>query len=163
MSWHVTRRKLRAVRVLVIRRDLFEDVQKHVLGQYPVEACGFLAGRFDEDEATAERCIVVKNVAASADRFVLDPKEIERVRQDLQCDEELISFFHSHAKAPEPSGLDKINMRFLPLVWLIVGGVEDGIVDERGCLAFKTDRKDTLGVELRIVDGVSPPHPNLPS
>jgi proteasome lid subunit RPN8/RPN11 len=156
VSWHIARRKLRAVRILIVTQRLFEDVQRHVLGQYPVEACGFLSGRFDGDEAQPERCIVVKNIAESADRFVLDPKECDRVRKKLRRDEELVGFFHSHAKDPEPSGLDKLNMRFLPLVWLIVGGVENGRIEERECMAFKRHLRETQSVELRVV-------PEIPS
>jgi len=64
-----------------------QEIQKHVLDQYPVEACGFLSGRFDHGKAEAQRCVVVENVAASADRVVLDPTECERVRQNVPPDE----------------------------------------------------------------------------
>lgn len=150
MSWHDNRRKLRNINMLVLSPRVFEEVQKHVIGQYPVEACGFLAGSLDRDVAKAERCIILKNIAATADRFVLDPTECEQVRQNLQGNAELIAFFHSHAKSPEPSGLDKINMRFLPLVWLILGWVENGIASENNCLAFKIERRDLLPVPLRF-------------
>lgn len=155
MTWHNTRTKLRTVRVLILARDLFEDVQKYALGQYPIEACGFLSGRFDGELAKPVRCIMLKNIAESAERFVLDPKECDRVREELQPNEELVGFFHSHAKEPTPSGLDKTNMRFLPLVWLIVGGVGNGVADERACLAFKTNRKEILPVDLKFVPGTS--------
>jgi proteasome lid subunit RPN8/RPN11 len=158
MSWHDNRVALRAVDVLIVPRSVFQEIQKHVLDQYPVEACGFLSGRFDHGKAEAQRCVVVKNIAASADRFVLDPMECERVRQNVLPNEQLVGFFHSHAKCPEPSGLDKINMRFLPLVWLIVGGVENGVASERDCLGFKTHRKDALMVKLEF----TPDKPKLP-
>ncbi len=151
MSWHDNRRELRRVSTLVLSQGVFQKVQEHVLTQYPIEACGFLAGRFDRGKARGERCLVLKNIAASADRFVLDPKECERVRQNLQRGEKVVAFFHSHANSPEPSGLDKINMRFLPLVWLIVGRVESGTALERDCLAFKIERKESLPVELEFV------------
>ena len=152
MSWHDNRRGLRSVSTLVLSQGVFQKVQEHVLTQYPIEACGFLAGRFDLGKARAERCLVLKNIAASADRFVLDPGECERVRQNLHRGEELIAFFHSHANSPEPSSLDKMNMRFLPLVWLIVGHVENGTASERHCLAFKTHHKDSLRVEVDFVE-----------
>ena len=151
MSWHDNRRELRTINMLMVSPCVFLEVQKHVMGQYPIEACGFLAGSFDRRAAKAERCIILKNIAASADRFVLDPMECGRVRQNLQGNEEIVGFFHSHAKSPEPSGLDKINMRFLPLVWLIVGWVESGVASEGNCLAFKIHRKETLPVALEFL------------
>lgn len=151
MTWYKTRSKVLAVHTLVLRQELLQVIQTHALNEYPIETCGFLAGRFDGNTAKAERFIIVKNIAASADRFILDPKECEQVRENLWSDEELISFFHSHADAPEPSRLDKINMRLLPLVWLILGNLRPRITDRYEYVAFKTNRKETIRIELVVI------------
>lgn len=153
--WHVARRKLLSVRALVLTRELLGDIHAHVAQQHPVEACGFLAGRFEQADAKAERSIAVTNIAASADRFVLDPAEYDRLGEELRNGEELVGFFHSHADNPDPSGMDKVNMRFLPLVWLIVGGT--GMAGERAISAFKAHRKSVVRVDLRIGSGAPEP------
>jgi [CysO sulfur-carrier protein]-S-L-cysteine hydrolase len=150
---HIARRKLISVRALVLTRALLEDIHAHVVRQHPIEACGFLAGRFEQTDARAERCIAVSNIAAAADRFVLDPAEYRRLGEDLHSGEELVGFFHSHADDPDPSGLDEVNMRFLPLVWLIVGGPGTAAAGGREMAAFKSHRKEVLRVDLRIERG----------
>jgi proteasome lid subunit RPN8/RPN11 len=137
---------------LVLPQELLDDLEEYVIDQSPIEACGFLSGSFDGAEAKAKRFVCVKNISESTDRFVLDPNECDRVFEDVRGDEELVGFVHSHPSGTQPSGLDRINMRFLPLVWLIFGGVGAEVSDQRGCSAFKIDRRETRPVEVRVVE-----------
>lgn len=152
VPWDEMRKKLSKVGALVVPEELLRRIRTYVSSQLPVEACGFLLGKFDGTEALVERVIFVKNVYESPDRFMLDPRECSRVFEAAQADQEVVGFFHSHAKDPRPSGLDQASMRILSLVWLIVGGTEKGVTNHRECVAVKSSRERTKRVEVKVAE-----------
>jgi proteasome lid subunit RPN8/RPN11 len=141
------RKNVSQVRTLVLQEDVLEDLRAQALRKHPFEACGFLCGRFDGAEARATGAIFVNNMSPWPDRLVPDSREYDQV---LMHNEQLVAFFHSHAGDPQPSGLDKINMRFLPLIWLIVGWAERGSANHCMYLAFKTCHRTIQEVDVLV-------------
>lgn len=148
VSWHKTRAKLSAVDRLILPKGVLETVFGHINANFPTEACGFLAGRFEDTSAAVRRVAFVENIAESTDDFSLAPDEFARIRAGLQFGEELVGFFHSHAGDPEPSSQDKITMHILPLVWLIVGWTEGRSIDRYECVAAKKCGTKTFPVAV---------------
>jgi proteasome lid subunit RPN8/RPN11 len=99
---------------LQLTRQVVDEVVAHCLGTLPEEGCGLLAG--DPEKSQVVACHLTANVAHSAKRYVVDPREhlaADRAAED--AGQEIVGVFHSHthtdaypsptdvAEAPDPS------------------------------------------------------------
>lgn len=95
---------------------------KEAYKEYPREACGVILGQFKLGTAKAQELVFTKNVAESSVRFMIDEEELYRI---LVCaeeeDKEMVGIFHSHPAVAKPSGIDQPFMEMNPIVWVIVG------------------------------------------
>lgn len=98
----------------MVPQHVVDEIVAHCLAALPDEGCGLLAG----DPATnqVERCYPTGNAAASAKRYVVEPRD--HLAADRDADKaglEIVGVFHSHthtdaypsptdvAEAPDPS------------------------------------------------------------
>jgi proteasome lid subunit RPN8/RPN11 len=102
--------------VLVLRKELVDQMVSHCLDGYPLEACGLLVGVTDgATAATVATLYPTENVAASARIYEVDP--LGMLRADRQAEAEglqILGVYHSHthteakpsptdiAEAPDP-------------------------------------------------------------
>ncbi len=91
---------------LVIDERLLVEMAAHCLRRFPEEGCGLLAGNGATGHVV--RCFPVRNQAASACRYVVDPEE--HLRADRKAEQEgleIIGVFHSHTHTDAyPSATD---------------------------------------------------------
>ena len=102
--------------VLVIRKNLLDQMVSHCLDGYPLEACGLLGGVVTEGgRAEVAGVYPTDNVAASARIYEVDPRALLHADRDAAAGGgELIGVYHSHthteakpsptdvAQAPDP-------------------------------------------------------------
>lgn len=92
--------------VLVITRRQLSEMIAHCLACYPEEGCGLLSG----DAATGVVVAVhpMRNAAASAQVYELDPREVLQVDRGAEASgHSLMGVFHSHTHTdPYPSPTD---------------------------------------------------------
>jgi proteasome lid subunit RPN8/RPN11 len=102
-----------------INPDLLAEVLDHASRDYPVEACGVLAGRSEPTQRW-----VMRNAAHSSRRYQFDPQQQLAVWQELDDRGlEPLIVYHSHPFGrPEPSATDIAEAQPGPL-YLIVGMV----------------------------------------
>ncbi|WP_433802026.1 Mov34/MPN/PAD-1 family protein [Actinomycetospora sp. CA-084318] len=90
------------VAVLVIRRDLVEEMVAHARRDHPREACGQLLGPEESDRP--ERYVPMTNADdadAQGSDYRFDSGEQFRVyKEATQRDEETVVVFHSHTRVP---------------------------------------------------------------
>ena len=99
---------------LVLPPQVVDEIVAHCLGALPEEGCGLLAG--DPSGRLIERCYPVRNAAASAKRYVVDPRDHLRADRDAEdAGLSIVGVYHSHthtdaypsptdvAEAPDPS------------------------------------------------------------
>ena len=92
-----------------VHPDALYAIVTHSREQYPLEACGLLAGlRAPGGQRQIKKAIPLKNLAQSRERFEIDPKEqLAAVRLIRSMDLEPLGNFHSHPETPaRPSGED---------------------------------------------------------
>jgi len=83
--------------VLVLRKHDLKEIVEHSRGSFPVEACGILVGRKEDDEKIVERVYRARNVLASQSRYQIDPEELWKVFDETEREsKEVIGFYHSH-------------------------------------------------------------------
>ena len=122
-------------------------MQQHISKEFPLEACGLLAGI----ENKVEKVIPVKNVAKSSVRFRMDAQEQYNSFKWIEANGlELVGIYHSHPNGPasvSESDLAEAAYAVVNIVWSQVGGawVANGFWIEGGT-ASKVSLQ-TLGKE----------------
>jgi proteasome lid subunit RPN8/RPN11 len=135
--------------VLIIAKDIAEEIIKHALDDLPNECCGILAGT----DGTVLGQWRVLNSEASPYRYRMDPKEFLGVNNLIEeRDWDLLAFYHSHTKTEAyPSDTD---VRLARLVdwpeayYLLVSLMSPGNPVIRG---FSITDKGVAEVHLEIV------------
>lgn len=103
---------------LVMSRNCFSQIVRHVQDQYPLEACGMLAG---SGEAVTE-VIPVENILRSPTAFEMEPRQQVRAMLDLEARGlQLLAIYHSHPGGPQvPSPTDVAKAYYPETIQLIV-------------------------------------------
>jgi proteasome lid subunit RPN8/RPN11 len=93
----------------------------HAYGAYPLEACGLLLGHHGGDEIID--FVPVRNLAASARVYTVDPRDHLRVERDAEDRGlEVVGVMHSHTHSdPYPSPTDVAQAPDPDWQYLIVG------------------------------------------
>jgi proteasome lid subunit RPN8/RPN11 len=91
--------------VLELSRNAFNRLIGLALDEYPLEACGLIAGPSSGRSTEFHGCT---NVAASARVYTIDPKDHLRIERDVEDrDLEINGVVHSHTHSePYPSPTD---------------------------------------------------------
>jgi proteasome lid subunit RPN8/RPN11 len=92
--------------VLVIRRDLVDEIVAHARRDHPDEACGVIAGPEGSDRP--ERFIPMLNAARSPTFYEFDSGDLLRLYRDMDARDEVpVVIYHSHtATEAYPSRTD---------------------------------------------------------
>ena len=97
------------------------ELLDHAIACLPNEACGLLIGRGRD----IDRFVPVTNVAASPDRYTLDPEQHYRAMINAERDGlGILGVFHSHPNSgAQPSVTDIALAEEPSWVWVIAGDV----------------------------------------
>ncbi|RLE70509.1 MAG: hypothetical protein DRJ43_01885 [Thermoprotei archaeon] len=108
---------------LVIRREAYDYMLREAEREYPIEACGVLAGSIAGGVAVVEEAASMKNLLASNRAFWFDAKEWMRLIMEFESRGlEYIGLYHTHDR-PEPllSLSDRHRMLECPgEVWVVI-------------------------------------------
>jgi proteasome lid subunit RPN8/RPN11 len=94
------------VPVLVIRKDLVDEIVAHARRDHPDEACGVIAGPAGSDRA--ERFIPMVNAARSPTFYEFESGDLLRLYREMDANDEVpVVIYHSHtATEAYPSRTD---------------------------------------------------------
>ncbi|MEM1540636.1 MAG: M67 family metallopeptidase [Candidatus Bathyarchaeia archaeon] len=83
--------------VLKIRSQHLEKIFQHAKKCYPLEACGILVGRVEEEGRIVTKVYHTKNVLESSSSYQIDPIEQLRVFEEAERNGlDVLGFYHSH-------------------------------------------------------------------
>jgi proteasome lid subunit RPN8/RPN11 len=101
---------------LILTRLQWEQMQRQVAADAPLESCGLLAGSGD----VVQRVIPVPNALNSTTRYRFDPyAQLAAFDQIEQAGLEILAIYHSHPKGPpHPSPTDVAEASY-PVVYVI--------------------------------------------
>jgi proteasome lid subunit RPN8/RPN11 len=101
---------------LVLTRLQWEEMQRQVAADVPLESCGLLSGSQD----VVQRVVSVPNALNSPTRYRFAPQaQFAAFEQIEQAGMEILAIYHSHPKGPlHPSPTD-IAEAFYPVVYII--------------------------------------------
>ena len=104
--------------MLKIKRPFYTAMIHHLQTVYPLEACGFLAGRDD----TVEHIYAIDNILQSRTNYEMDAKQQLGAMLDMETNGwELIAIFHSHPNGPQTPSETDIKLAYYPeSIYLII-------------------------------------------
>jgi proteasome lid subunit RPN8/RPN11 len=103
-------------------RDFADAIVRQALHEHPNEACGLLAGTFNDGRGEATRVFPMTNAERSPVIYRMEPAEQLKAFNEIDRDGlELVGIYHSHTRSPAyPSSTD-VNLAYYPdALYLIV-------------------------------------------
>jgi [CysO sulfur-carrier protein]-S-L-cysteine hydrolase len=103
---------------LIIGREDYEKMLAHLLAEYPLEACGLLAGI----AGRVHHLYPVANKLKSATAYEMDPRQQVAAMVDMEEKAwEMTAVYHSHPQGPEtPSPTDVAQLYYQEAIQVIV-------------------------------------------
>ena len=117
-----------------LSQKIIGKISNHAIDEFPHECCGFLIGKFNDEQADADEYVSAKNSVEENKerRFIIDPVEYMQVesRADAQ-NMSLIGIVHSHPNSPAvPSEFDR-NHAFSGFSYIIISVMENEVKEIR--------------------------------
>jgi len=107
---------------LVLSREHWRAMRRHVSRRRPLEACGLLAGKNNR----VERTLGIWNEESSAVRFRMEPRAQWRAFQLMEAAGlDLVGIYHSHPNGPEgpsPTDISEALYPVVQIIWFRVNG-----------------------------------------
>ena len=104
--------------MLKIKRPFYTNMIHHLQTAYPLEACGFLAGR----EGIVEQIYSIDNILQSRTNYEMDAKQQLEAMLDMEANGwEMVAIFHSHPNGPQTPSETDIKLAYYPeAIYLII-------------------------------------------
>ena len=95
--------------MIKLHQEDYETILAHAKKEAPVEACGLIAGRIEDNDKYIEKVYILTNVDHAEEHFTLDPKEQLSAVKDMRANGLVpLGNWHSHPVSPSrPSDEDK--------------------------------------------------------
>ncbi len=103
--------------VVSIQRPIFEAMLRHVQAEYPLEACGLLAG----PAAGVVWGTAVFNQLQSETAYEMEP--LQQIKAMLEIEKQgwpLLIIYHSHPKGPETPSPSDIAQAYYPEAYYLI-------------------------------------------
>ncbi len=108
--------------MVILKKELYEQIIRQCFREYPWEACGILAGK----GGTAEKVYEMANADRSPITFFMEPREQLRVMKEIRNSGlDMIGIYHSHvASDAYPSSRD-VDLALYPEVFTLIISLSD--------------------------------------
>ncbi|MFA5873510.1 MAG: M67 family metallopeptidase [Anaerolineales bacterium] len=107
---------------LILTRNHWQAMRRHVSRRAPLEACGLLAGKNNRVEST----LGIRNADRSPVRFRMEPRAQWRAFQRIEAAGlDLIGIYHSHPNGPDhlsPTDIAETMYPVAQIIWVRVDG-----------------------------------------
>lgn len=101
--------------MIIFTKKQFNEIVKHSKDNLPNEACGLLAGVFENNNRVIKKVYLLKNIDESPEHFSMDIKEQFKVISDIRKNGwSLMGNFHSHPETPSRPSQEDIKLAFDP-------------------------------------------------
>lgn len=105
-----------------IQQNIVDKIIAHARKAYPIEACGYLAGKGD----TITRSYEIRNIDNSEEHFSFDlAEQFSVVRKARKAGLEILANYHSHPKSPARPSEEDIRMAYDPDIFYLIISLAD--------------------------------------
>ena len=138
------------MRCIYIPSADMEKMRRDVVGRVPEEACGMLAGRFEQDCAHSLAVLPAANTLHSPVKYQIDPMEQYKAFIWIESQEmELVGIYHSHPHGPTSPSRSDIAESYYPGVAYLIWSAGSG---EWECRAFLIENGKVSSLELLVIE-----------
>lgn len=142
--------------MILLPRDILNDIETAAVTAYPAECCGLLVGHGDiDDTVRLERAVASPNLKAAehTDRFEVDPQvRFELMRALDGSGARIVGHYHSHPDhPPSPSATDLASAWEPEMIWLITA-VADGKAGKTTVHVLADDHQSFRALTLTVED-----------
>lgn len=97
--------------MLILKKDLLQQMLGQIREEFPNEACGVLAGK----NGIAEKVYEMTNVDKSPSMFLMGAKEQLKVMKDIRnLGLEMVGIYHSHVASQAYPSVRDVELAFYP-------------------------------------------------
>ena len=139
--------------LLRLTRAQFDAIVAFAYDCKPEEACGILAGVFEDAAGRVDSVFLMENSAHSATFYEMEPNEQFRVFDSIRKEGlDLVAIFHSHPHSPAIPSMQDRELAFYPdSLYLIVSLMND--VPEAHVYRIVDQQVDEVELEIVEDDG----------
>jgi len=135
-------------RMLILKKDLFDQIVRQCRNELPNEACGILAGK----DSQVEKVFEMANAQKSPDFYFMDASQQLKVMKEIRgLGLEMLGIYHSHvASQAYPSAKD-VELAFYPQVSYVILSFKEE--NDPQIKAFKIQENSIIEEEIQILGG----------
>lgn len=116
--------------MLILKKELFDQIVSQSRKEFPNEACGILAGKDrkvnGERSRTVEKVYEMSNTDASPSTFFMEAKEQLKVMKEIRNSGiQMIGIYHSHVASQAYPSAHDVELAFYPEVSYAIISLED--------------------------------------
>jgi len=132
--------------MLVIPKNIHDDLIAHAREGFPLEVCGILGGTGE----TVSAIYRMTNTDASNEHFMMEPREQFTVVKDLRAKGlAMLAIYHSHPESPARPSEEDIKLALTPEVsYLIISLADAAATDVK---SYKISSGNVLKEEIKII------------
>lgn len=132
--------------MLLITKNIHDDLVAHAKEGFPLEVCGILGGTGESVSAIYR----MTNTDASNEHFMMDPKEQFTVVKDLRSKGlSMLAVYHSHPETPARPSEEDIRLALTPGVSHVIISLADAL--QPVVKSYKIDQGEVSLEVLEIV------------
>ena len=108
--------------MLVLKKELFDQIVSHSGKELPNEACGIMAGK----DGKVIKVYAMANADASPSTFLMEPKEQLKVMKEMRnSGVQMIGIYHSHVASQAYPSAHDIELAFYPEASYVIISIKD--------------------------------------
>lgn len=131
--------------MLILKRHLADEIISHCKKEFPLEACGILAGKGNE----IEMVYVMKNTDENAVSYFMEPREQLNAMKDIRKKGlEMLGIYHSHSFSRAYPSKKDVELAFYPEASYVIISLKDK--DKPGISSFKIVKGKIEEEEVRM-------------
>lgn len=108
--------------MIILKESHLNLILEHCRKEYPLEACGILAGKGKE----VKQVYAMSNIKNSSTEYLMDPQQQFRIFEKMREQEtELVGIYHSHPQSSAYPSIKDREMAFYPEASYIIVSLQN--------------------------------------
>jgi len=133
--------------MLILKKDLWEEMLKQLKEEFPGEACGILAGK----DKVVQKVYAMTNTDKSPSTYFMDTKEQFKVMKEIRnLGLDLLGIYHSHVASPAYPSARDVELAYYPDTSYVIVSLEKK--ENPSIKSFKIIEGKILEEEVRWVE-----------
>ncbi len=131
--------------MLTIPRPLYDAMIQHLQDEYPLEACGLLAGQ----DGVVSRQYPIENILRSPVAYEMEPtQQIQAIIALEEAGLELAAIYHSHPHGPSAPSETDVALAYWPEAAYIIVSLQDRAAPQTRAFAIREGRVAEIPLAL---------------